>query len=116
MSDIIGTELRNYNISTIEGARDYLAAFLINKGANSIVFQCFEKMDLTQEFATTKAKLELALKAMDFYGNKDNWMQSKDGKYKSEGEGIYYVNDSPYLMCEIGKLAREIKKQIEEVK
>ena len=51
-------------------------------------------------------KLEKAEGVIRFYADKENWNETKDGRYKTEG--IFFISrDMPFLQVENGMKARE---------
>jgi len=49
-------------------------------------------------------KLEIAVEALEFYANFENWLATSNGQYKYEG--IFFISrDNPYLQTENGTRA-----------
>jgi hypothetical protein len=100
---------------------------LIYSDSTGIVIDCKIPIDqdLHQQLATTKAKLELALGALDFYGNIKSYHSSVYKVIRKEDLTLNVINYTDmediysadgYKFRSGGKLAREIKKQIKEIK
>lgn len=67
--------------------------------------------EIEQNYLEAKEKLDIAVEALEFYANYENWIATANGKYKYEG--IFFISrDSPYLQTENGKKAFEALSKI----
>ncbi len=121
--NFIITEKGKHDIDSTNGSLEYLAEFLVDKGANSTVFSCWGKLQSRIELLEKVVKRQG--EAIDFYASKDNWARSNKTHFtrincfdveifpEKKGYtrlGFYY--GGPEIG---GKLARQVKQECEEM-